>query len=634
MHYEPAKPRAAAVPSTRRTLIWGLRFSAIAAIGLTFVLELSGLITGAPKWWAANLLGISFVADILVVWLILLVLIGVTNRVVLSTGLLGVFVFVVAVANRIKLNLRSEPLYPSDTDFLREPGFLTTMVSPAVLVIAALVVAGIVVATVVLSRRRERKLIGYWPKGLSTPKRLAALGARVAIVGIAVAMLANTLQFNDPGNRWRQLYEVSPNGWRNWNQVTNYQAHGFIGGFLYNMPTLAMDTPPTYSKVTMETLAARYEHEAARINAHRTGSLDDTNVVFVLSESFSDPTRLDGFKLAEDPIPRTRALMGSTASGTMLAQLLGGGTANMEFETLTGQSIGLFVPQLQSPYQQLVTQYRDYPSAVGWFASHGHTPIAIHPFNTGMYKRKSVYKAFGFESFIHDSTMAENKRIDDSEFISDESAFDEVERQISKSEKPLMINLVTMQNHIPMDDSYDDPIKVSGIGGGQANRVGNYARGLAHTDEALADFLEDLKESGEKTVVVFYGDHLPGIYGSDVKGANSTLRMRETPFLLWSSEGNQQRPLPVTSPIFFLPLLYDVADAPVPPYFALLERLRTRVSAIEQGRFLTPNGDQVDPADLPPDAKQVLEDARLMQYDASIGNRYVLDQMWPGAIRK
>ncbi len=628
----PAAPAAAPTGATDN-LLWAFKVSALAAIAFALLLELSGLVTGAPKWWAANLLGIAFVADIVIVWLVLVTLIALTNRVMLAVGIVGALAFVIAVTNRVKLNLRAEPIYPSDIDFLGEPEFLSTMVSPTLLVVAALVVAAIVVGAVVLSRRHERRLVGYWPSALSPTRRLAALSTRAGVVALALVLLLDTGQFNEPGNRWRKLYELSPEGWRNWSQKTNYQVHGFIGGFLYNMPAVAMDTPPDYSRSRMQALAARYEKAASRINAGRTGSLTGTNVVFVLSESFSDPTLLRGFELDEDPIPRTRALMGQTTSGTMLAQLIGGGTANMEFEVLTGQSIGLFAPQLQSPYQQLVPQYRSYPSAVGWFASQGHRPIAIHPYLTGMYKRRTVYENFGFEEFIHDTTMSERDRIDRGEFISDESAFDEVKSQIAQSDAPLMVNLVTMQNHIPTTDNYEDPIGVSGLGDGEANRVGNYARGLAHSDAALADFLADLQVTGEKTIVVLYGDHLPGIYGSEVKDQNSDLALHSTPFLIWSSEENEPRSLPVTSPIFFLPLLYDVADAPVPPYFALLERLRSQVTALEQGRAFTGAGQELDLEDLPPDAQQVLDDARLMQYDASIGERYVLETMWPGANR-
>jgi phosphoglycerol transferase MdoB-like AlkP superfamily enzyme len=581
----------------------------------------------------ANLTGIAFVMDAVIVWLVLVALIALTNRVMLSVGVLGAFVFVVAAANRVKLNVRSEPIYPSDIDFLREPGFLSTMVSTSTLVGAGVVVVAILVGALLWARRHERRLVPVFSRTVPGRTRALALAARAGVAALALALLMSTSGFNDPGNPWRKLYELAPQGWRNWNQKTNYQVHGFIGGFLYNMPTIAMKKPLGYSRATMDDLADRYTRLAERINAQRTGSLADTNVVFVLSESFSDPTQLAGLRLEQDPIPRTRALMRTTTSGTMLAQLYGGGTANMEFESLTGQSIGLFVPQLQSPYQQLVTDYDRYPSAVGWFASQGHEPIAVHPFNTGMYKRKGVYKAFGFDAFIHDSTMAEHHKIDHSDFISDASAFDEVERQIARSDKPLLVNLVTMQNHIPMADAYDDPIGVHGIGGGEKDRVGNYARGLAHTDEALAAFLDHLRASNEKTVVVFYGDHLPGIYSGDVKKANPGLGMYKTPFFLWSSTGGTPRRLPVTSPIFFLPLLYEMSDAPVPPYFALLQRLHTQVSALEQDRVVLPDGREVTRAELSPAAEQVLQDARLMQYDASIGGRFVLDRMWPGALR-
>ena len=196
-----------------------------------------------------------------------------------------------------------------------------------------------------------------------------------------------------------------------------------------------------------------------------------------------------------------------------------------------------------------------------------------------------------------------------------------------------MVNLVTMQNHIPVDGNYHDPIGVDGVDGDQAERIGNYARGLSHTDDALAEFLTGLKKSKEKTVVVFYGDHLPGIYDSDIADQNPGLGMYTTPFFLWSSEGTPQQELPQVSPTQFLPLLYQMADAPVPPYFVLLDRLRAHVSALEQGRMLTPEGDQITEDDLDAKGRKILEEVRAVQFDFSIGQRYSLDRMWPGALR-
>jgi hypothetical protein len=196
-----------------------------------------------------------------------------------------------------------------------------------------------------------------------------------------------------------------------------------------------------------------------------------------------------------------------------------------------------------------------------------------------------------------------------------------------------MVNLVTMQNHIPVDGNYADPVPVSGASGGQGKRIGQYARGLEHTDEALAAFLDKLEKGPEKTIVLFYGDHLPGIYDSSVKHDNKGLALYRTPFFIWSNQPGQNVPraIPTTSPAFFLPLLYDVADAPVPPYLAMLDAVRQHVSAIQQGRLLDGSGEPVKEAELDATTRQLLDDMRLVQFDFSIGQRFALDAMWPGA---
>ena len=605
----------------------------LVALVLTLTLEVSTLWRGDPRWIGDQFVtGVGFYLDTVLVWLLLLFLWSVIGRLWWSIGLLSAVVIPVAAANRIKIDLREEPIYPSDIDFLSEPGFLSAFISPtkaALLVLALLVlVAACVWVGHRLGRRYPRPSLRRLPRRQAV--RLAVL--RVGVLLVTATLLFQTTKFNEPGNLWRKAYEVRGEHWRYWNQKTNYRSNGFGGGFLYNMPISAMAKPPGYTQAAMEQVADRYAEAAERINRTRTGSLDDVNVVLVLSESFTDPTQLDAFDLERDPIPHTRATMGETMSGTMLAQLYGGGTANMEFETLTGQSIALFRPQMVSPYQMLVSDYPSYPSAVGWFRSQGHKAIAIHPYMVGLYKREQVYKTLGFEEFIHDTSMQSTEMIDDNPYIDDHAAFDEVIHQIDDNDDPLMINLVTMQNHIPVDGNYDDPVEVDGIGGDQGDRIGQYARGLEHTDAALKQFLDDLEASDEKSVVLFFGDHLPGIYDSEVKNANDDgLGLYETPFFVWNSEGNEHRPAPLTSPAFFLPLIYRVANAPVPPYLALLDRLHDHISAMQQGRIITSDGAETPEDSLDPRSSQLLDDMRLVQYDFSIGERYAVDVLWPGA---
>ncbi len=611
----------------------GALVSLLVAVFLTLTLEVSTLWRGDPRWVSDQFVRyVGFYVDTVLVWFVLLFLWSVIGRLWWAIGLLTAFVVPIAVANRIKINLREEPIYPSDTDFISEPGFLSAFVSPTKVVLLVVGLVLLVGGCVLVGRRLSRRYPR--PSLRKLPRRQAwGVGAlRLVVLLVTAALLFQTTKFNEPGNLWRKAYEVRGEHWRYWNQKTNYRSNGFGGGFLYNMPISAMAEPLGYDEDAMEQIAARYTRAAAQINRTRTGSLDDVNVVLVLSESFTDPTQLDGFDLERDPIPQTRAVMRETTSGTMLAQLYGGGTANMEFETLTGESIALFRPQMVSPYQMLVSNYEKYPSAVGWFKSQGHKAIAIHPYMVGLYKREQVYQTFGFEEFVHDTSMQSQETIDDNPYIDDTAAFDEVLHQIDENDDPLMVNLVTMQNHIPVEDHYDDPIGVSGIGGDQGERIGQYARGLEHSDAALTKFLADLKASDEKSIVLFFGDHLPGIYDSEIKDANSDgLDLYQTPFFVWNSEGNVHRPVPLTSPSFFLPLVYRVADAPVPPYLALLDLLHDHVSAMQQGRIITSDGAQTPESSLGLRSKRLLEDMRLVQYDFSIGSRYAVDDLWPGA---
>lgn len=625
---------AAAEPATLRTVLRrGLLGSLQAALATAVVLEASTLGLFYPRWLKDQLFdGGAFYLDTLVIWVLIGFLWAVLGRLWWSIGLVMALALTVGIGNLVKIQLREEPVYPSDLDFVREPGFLTSMVSPVFLVMALALIIGVVVGAVRVGRRMSVRYPRPRIQTLPREHALLVLGLRLGVGVMAALLLMQTTQFNQPGNVWRGLYELRGNDWRYWSQKTNYRSNGFVGGFLFNMPVSAMAKPQGYDEAEMSRIADRYSSLAKDLNADRTGSLDDVNVVLVLSESFTDPTELKGFDLERDPIPRTRALMQDTTSGHMLAQMYGGGTANMEFETLTGQSLGLFRPQMLSPYQMLVPEQSDYPSAVGWFKSQGHDAIAVHPYRVGMYKREQVYERFGFQSFIHDTTLGETDTIDDNPYISDESAFDEVLTQIDDHDKPLLVNLVTMQNHIPVDHNYDDPIKVSGAGD-NGKRIGQYARGLEHTDEALAAFLEKLTSSPEKTIVLFYGDHLPGIYGSKVKNDNAGLALYRTPFLIWSNQPGQNvpRPVPTTSPAFFLPLLYDVANAPMPPYLTLLDQVHQHVTAIQQGRLLDPQGEQVKESELDSEAAQLLADLRLVQFDFSIGGRFALDRMWPGS---
>ena len=119
------------------------------------------------------------------------------------------------------------------------------------------------------------------------------------------------------------------------------------------------DKPENYNEETLAALAKRYKKSAKNTNGPRANNLTDDTVIMILSESFSDPTRVPGVELTEDPMPNIRAIKNITTSGLMLSPAIGGGTANIEHQALTGLSLALFDDSMQSSYQELVPHQKE-----------------------------------------------------------------------------------------------------------------------------------------------------------------------------------------------------------------------------------------------------------------------------------
>lgn len=120
-----------------------------------------------------------------------------------------------------------------------------------------------------------------------------------------------------------------------WDSVYDAQRNGPLVAFTRQLNPKIMDKPSNYSEETMKKVAARYQKEAETINASRTNNLTDSTVVYVLSESFSDPSRVPGLKTNKDSMPNIRKIKAGTTSGLMLSSGYGGGTANLEYMGLS-----------------------------------------------------------------------------------------------------------------------------------------------------------------------------------------------------------------------------------------------------------------------------------------------------------
>ncbi len=575
---------------------------------------------------AEFMLGTGLIAAVIVL------LTALTRRVWLSCGTVGALTTLAAVANYEKLVARNEPLYPADIAFVRSPGFLVEMLDAKSLALGALLVAAPLAFCILLGRILPVRMR---PATVRTPAGRTAAASR-ALVGLCcLAVFWLAAHFNSPGNPVRATYDTAGAHWFSWEQALNYSRNGFVGGFLYNSRPPAVPAPAGYSRATMDTLGQRYQRLAKRDNDSRSPSaLAGVNIVMVLSESLSDPTQLAGVDVEGDPMPVTRRVMAHSPSGEMLSSQYGGGTANVEFEALTGMSMSNLPPQMTIPYQMLVPRYSTFPSAAGFLASRGYRTVAIHPSTASTYRRDAVFRAFGFDSFLDKTKMHHLSHLEGNPFPSDTAAFGEALRVIRHNDSKVFIHLITIQNHRPWR-GYSRPMKVSGVDATTAQTAGQYARGVRYSDAALGRFLHELRSSHEKTIVLLYGDHLPGLWSAGVANRSGYLKMHETPFFIWKSFGTPDaRRLPTTSPIYFMPLILRSLGAPTTPYYALLDRLRTKLPAMDMGRMLDARGTEVSAENLAPRTRRLLRDYRLVQYDLSVGNRFSEHALFRGDTRQ
>lgn len=579
-----------------------------------------------------------FALNVLLVWVVLLLLVAILGRVLPAAALLLLVVVPVALANNQKLSLRREPLYPADLAFVQEPGFLREMVGTGMLVLVGLGLVALLAGYLWV----RRQVLMRYPRidwGSSRRRWWGAMLGRAGVLVAGLGLLAYVGGFHHDGNVIRKAYDAGGARWAPWSQIDNYMRHGFVAGLAYNLDVEPMDPPNGYGPDALAPIIARYADGTGDQDPGKgigPGELAKTNVVVVLSEAFTDPTRVPGVTLEEDPLPLTRELMRSTPSGSMSSPLIGGGTANVEFEVLTGQAMSEFTPQLTTPYQMLVPGADSFPSAVGYFKQQGLRTVAIHPYRSSMYQRDRVYPVLGFDQTVFEPQLPDRERLDDGKYISDAAAFDEVVDVLAETTQPAFVQLVTMQNHYPYTKNFDDPMDVRGLGGKAARELGAYARGLQYSDRAIAAFLEQLEASGEPTAVLFYGDHAPTFWsGSSVEkrlGDDAPV-LHETPYFLWSNvPGFDRSAAPaVTSPHFLLPLLLERLGAPLPPYYRLLLDLQRSLPVMMPGRYGTSDTDLGSVDELPAQTQRLLADFRMVQYDYAVGQRFSLDRLFPQA---
>ena len=606
---------------------------------------------------------LNWLLNFLALGMVYLVLVFVINRFWVATAVFAITMSVYAVANSIKIILRNEPILPSDLSFLSSGngGEITSFIpksSQALVDGTITMLIWLTVICLILQFVDGRRCVipFHWWRPFRNVKTIIGNVTRIIAAAMSITLLCSfTWTLSIPGAwgyEWAKSWGDSPQLWSAEGDATN---NGPAINFLRLTHPKIMDKPEGYSQEAMEALAKKYNSAATKINSTRANNLTDNTVITILSESFSDPTRVPGIALAEDPMPNIRALKETTTSGLMLSPGFGGGTANIEYQSLTGLDLALFDDSMQSMYQELVPHQKN-PFAWNqiWNAEYGKSgSVAFHSYYKNMYLRDANYKKFGFNKFYtldSEPAITHQDRTDNSPYVNDAASYQNIIDQLNKEEHPQFLQLVTMQNHMTYDNWYfnnqfEQANVTENLNDYERGQINTYAKGVSITDQATIDFLNQLNAMDKPITVIFYGDHLPSSYQTAAADKNNTLALHQTDYFIWSNQASASAGVKLdasntayTSPNYFMEMAAEHMNAKVSPYLAFLTQTRTDIPALERlvigaggfdtdasTAYLDQNGNAIKRKALSKQAKNTLHDYKLIQYDMTAGKGYLND---------
>ena len=551
--------------------------------------------------------------------LISFLFVGIFRNWRISMGILFSLATIAMYINTEKMASRNTPFLPEDLAMSGEAGGLASMINLERFLNMLFTIVVIIIITIIVNKISKK----IWHFKFSKKQKIAIFIPQIALILICAHFLnLHTLEIRDLSGKGTFIkVENLETSIDFTDQAYNYRTNGFILATISNLQTKTQKQPEGYSKEAVQKIVQKYKKIAEEKNKNRKKLSDEkVNVVYVMSESFIDPKL--GKHLYDygnkEPIPYTQEIKKSQSSGWAASSEYGGGTANVEFEALTGLS-NFFLNSI--PYTSIVPANKDTPSIVKNFNENGYKTIAMHPYNRNMYRREVVYPNLGFQEYRSADDFKNNSRIDNSKYISDESTFNEVLAELKNSQKPEFIHLVTMQNHMPYEENAYSEHNFSvnaknGANPENAKTIQAYLEGISHSDKAMKNFLSEIKKLNEKTIVVFWGDHWPGIYGEMFEKELNKNDIRRTPLFVYSNFKKEKQDLGTSSLIYNQILALNAFNSKLSPFQYLLSDLREKYPALTK-QFV-----KID------EKSDVLKDFEMIEYDILSGNKYSLGDFY------
>ena len=397
---------------------------------------------------------------------------------------------------------------------------------------------------------------------------------------------------------------------------------GFFVSFILDIHFLQIEEPKNYSDEYA--LSLLNEQEVEKVETPE--ELPD--IIAIMDETFSDPAVLGEFETNKDYMPFVHSILRgevtNTISGYTDVSVLGGNTANSEFEFLTGNSMAFF-PNGSVPYLQYI---RDGISTiVPQLEEYGYTTYGTHPYRAKGWNREFIYDLMGFDyRYFQGSFPFEDKLRN---YVSDEADFKSILEWRNNTEGPFFMFNVTMQNHSNYGGDFDnfDPQIVAKFKNTSSNKYLNkYLSLMYETDQDVASLLSELSQSDRKTIVVFWGDHQPNDYvvrpiykeyglDFDNQTYEQQQQRQKTPFFIWANYDIQEQTNVEISLNYLNILLFETAGLQLDEYQTFRKNLwQGQIPMMNAVGYRNDDGDLVEYDDAPEEIQNLLNEYQNIQY--------------------
>ena len=417
--------------------------------------------------------------------------------------------------------------------------------------------------------------------------------------------------------------------------------NGYFLNFFLELRNSSVDKPRTYSPDRVKEILDKHSDpdpvpEKApdidfgtpeiSIESSATRNEEEThpNIIVIMDESYADFRVLgDNFRADREITPFIDSMEENTVKGFAMSSVYGGNTANSEFEFLTGHSMA-FLPDSSVPYQQYIN---DEIYSLPWvLRSYGYKCVSTHPYFESGWSRKSIYPRLGFveSSFIDDYTSPEIIR----EYVSDRETFGFILDYLKHKDdgKPLFMFGITMQNHGGYSyagDNFSTTVSLEGYSTDYPT-VEQYLTLVTETDSAVEYLIKELKDYPEDTIVLFFGDHFPGlnhnffeeVHGGELKTLEERMLLYKVPYFIWANFDIPESADNETSLNYLSVQLLEIAGLTYSPFYKFLDECRNVLPILNiYGFYSVADDAYISYSEASPVERDWLEQYAILQYN-------------------